>query len=164
MSHEAIITVDAGRIVGRTASDAETLSEMEGGTYRAVFTVPNSRSVSQMRLFHKFCEVIADNYPEPIHKDGVVGVIKIESGHCDVRKLADGTYCRVPKSIAFDRMSGPAFNTFMDRALDVACVKFGAELSQAAFDQMVAMMTKPEPTRPARTADHRSRAELEPSQ
>jgi hypothetical protein len=145
VSTEAIVKIEAGKALGRTAHDAEVLAEMEGGEYRAVFTVPNGRSVSQMRLFHKFCEVIAEGYPEPMDKDGVVAVLKIEAGHYDVRKLADGTYYRVPKSIAFNNMQAAEFTAFMDRAIDAACVKFGPDLTFGAFAEMQALIA-PKPT------------------
>lgn len=144
MSTEVIVRVEGGKLVGRTAADAAALAEMEGGEYRAVLTVPNGRSVNQMRLFQGFCETIAEGYPEPMDKNGVVAVLKIEAGHYEVRKLADGTYYRVPKSIAFNNMPSAEFSVFMDRAFDAACLKFGPELSRGAFAEMQAMIA-PEP-------------------
>jgi hypothetical protein len=148
MSQEIIVRVEGGKLVGRSAHDAEVLTEMEGGEYRAVLTVPNGRSVSQMRLFQGFCQTIAEGYPEPMDKDGVVAVLKIEAAHYEVRKLADGTYYRVPKSIAFNNMPSAQFSLFMDRAFDAACLKFGPELSRGAFDAMQAMMS-PKPDQQA---------------
>ena len=141
MSHEAIIRIEQGRAVARTAHDAETLSEMEGGEYRAVFTSPRGRSLSQMALFWVFCGVIADNYPGDVTKEAVAQVLKLEAGAYTVIQLADKTYVRVPKSIAFNAMEPEVFTKFMDRAFAAAAAKFGAELTEAGRDEMYRIST-----------------------
>lgn len=136
MSFEAIVRIENGHAVGRTVHDAAVLHEVEGGEYRAVFTTPRGRSVPQNNLFHAFCQFIADNYPGDLDKEAVKAVLKIEAGHCNVLRLADGTYVRAAKSIAFNAMSSGEFTAFMDRAFDVAAIKFGGELTAAARRQM----------------------------
>jgi len=137
MSTEAFVRIENGHAVGLTAHDAELLAELEGGDYRCVLTTPRGRSVPQNNLFHAFCGFIADNYPGDVDKESVKSVLKIECGHCHVLKLADGTYVRAAKSIAFNAMPAEAFTEFMNHAFDVAAIKFGGELATAALSKMV---------------------------
>lgn len=136
MAAELLVSIENGRAVGRTPHDAEVLAELEGGEYRAVLTTPRGRSVPQNNLFHAFCSFIAANYPGDVDKNSIKSVLKIECGHCHVLKLADGTYVRAAKSIAFNEMSSDAFTEFMNRAFDVAAIKFGPELATAALVKM----------------------------
>jgi hypothetical protein len=140
VSHEALVEIRGGKATGRTAADAELLAELEGGTYRAVLTQPKSRSLSQLNLFWKVCEMLAENYPGDLSKDEVAHVLKIETGHCRAVRLDDGTFARFAKSIAFNAMSPDAFSAWLDRAFDVAAQKFGPALSDAVRGELDRMM------------------------
>lgn len=137
MATEAMLTIDAqGRISGATASDAEALAELAGGTYRAVLTSPRGRSLSQLALFQVMCGIIAANHPGGFTKDEVVQALKIECGHARPMKLGNGIYVRVAKSIAFNAMTAEAFTKFFDLALLKAAELFGADLTEAALAEL----------------------------
>ena len=146
MSTEIIVTASNGHLSGKTAADAEAIAELEdGATYRAVLTEPSNRSLSQLRLWWRVCEMIADNYPGDLTKDDVDGVLRIECGHSTVWKDAGGTYRRSPKSIGFAKMGQAEFNALMDLMWSHAGRLFGGELSQAVrdeLDRMAAPMLK----------------------
>lgn len=139
MSHEVIVQAEAGRLVGRTAHDAEVLAELEGGTYRAVLTIPRGRSLSQLNLWWAMCGLIAENYGDDLTKDEVSDVLKIECGHCRVWKDAQGLYRRSPKSIAFNALAAPDFSALLDKAFGKAAELFGAGLSEAVRAELDAM-------------------------
>jgi hypothetical protein len=136
VSHEALVEIRGGKATGRTAADAEVLAELEGGTYRAVLTQPKGRSLSQLNLFWKVCEMLAENYPGDLHKDEVAHILKIETGHSRAMRLQDGTYVRLPRSIAFNAMSPEAFSAWLDRAFDAAAQKFGPALADAVRGEL----------------------------
>ena len=47
--------------------------------------------------------------------------------------MADGTFIRVAKSVALNKMTDAGFSAFLDVALAKAAAKFGAELAAAAW-------------------------------
>lgn len=141
MATEFLGEVRGGRLTGKTGSDAETLNDMEGGTYRVVCTVPRGRSLDQLALWHGMCGLIAENAPGDLTKDQVHHILKIECGAARPVRLPDGTYYRVAKSIAFNQMPAPEFGALLDRAFGVAAAKFGPALSDAVraeLDRMAA--------------------------
>jgi hypothetical protein len=140
MATEAMVTFDAqGRPAGATASDAETLATLAGATYRAVFTTPNARSLSQLRLWFAMCGLIADNHPADLTKDNVSDTLKIECGHATVWQDAAGFYRRSPKSIAFNALSAEDFSRLLDMALVRAGGLFGEDMSEAVRGELQAM-------------------------
>lgn len=140
MASEALITIDAiGRVSGATAADAEVLSSLAGGTYRAVLTTPAGRSLSQLKMWWAMCTLIADNYGEDITKQDVSDVLLIECGHRTSWKQADGTFRRSPKSIAFNNLSGEAFGKLVDQAFDHTARIFGAGLTRAVRGELARM-------------------------
>lgn len=136
MSSEVMVKIEQGRAVGLTASDAETLNELEGGAYRAVLTVPRGRSVPQANVFHDFCGKLAANYEDDsgssLTKEQVRQILTIEAGHCDIRKV-NGLWVRLAKSIAFNAMPQDDFTLFMCRAQDEASRIFGHDKADAAM-------------------------------
>lgn len=142
MPSEALVRIeDDGRIVGANASEAETLSEMAGGIYRAVFTTPRGRSLNQNGLYWAMCTLIAENYPGDLTKENVSDAIKIECGHAYVWKSASGEFRRSPKSIAFNKMPADEFGKFLDKALFKAGELFGEGLAEAARRELESMGT-----------------------
>lgn len=137
MAHEAIIQIDGqGRATGATAGDAEVLCELSGGTYRAVLTVPKGGRQTKNGLFWTLCGRIAENHPGGYSKDEVGQVLKIECGHSRALRLDGGTYVRVARSIAFDKMTDAAFGEFLDAVLLKAGDAFGHELVAAVLDSL----------------------------
>jgi hypothetical protein len=140
MATEAMVTVgEDGRISGATASDAETLADLAGGTYRAVLTVPRGRSLDQLGLWWAMCGLISDNHPADLTKENVSDTLKIECGHAHVWQDAAGFYRRSPKSIAFNKLDGASFSRLLDRALAKAADLFGAGLSDAVRTELTRM-------------------------
>jgi hypothetical protein len=140
MATEAMVTIDAqGRPAGATASDAETLATLAGATYRAVFTTPNARSLSQLRLWFAMCGLIADNHPADLTKDNVSDTLKIECGHATVWQDAAGFYRRSPKSIAFNALPADDFSRLLNMALVKAGGLFGDDLSDAVRGELESM-------------------------
>lgn len=140
MATEAMVTFDAeGRPSGATSSDAETLASLAGATYRAVFTQPRGRSLSQLGLWFSMCGLIANNHPADLTKDNVSDTLKIECGHATVWKDATGLYRRSPKSIAFNAMPADAFSQLLDRALMKAGPLFGDDLTLAVIRELESM-------------------------
>lgn len=148
---DAIVTVKDGKIAGRTAHDAEALASLEGGEYRVVFTQPRGRSLSQLNLFWKLCELVADNMPEGERwtKKGVSYVLKIETGHFTPVQAADGTYYRLPASIAFNNMPPEEFGGLLNQSFDVVAEKFSPELSAAVRAEIERLIAPREQRRAA---------------
>jgi hypothetical protein len=134
-----MVKVEGGRLVGLTAGDAEVLSGAEGEQYRASLTKPRGRSLSQLNLWWGVCKLIAENYETEflqVTPQFVSDTLKVGSGHYSVTILADGTYRLQPLSISFNKLGQDEFNTLMDKAMQVASVKFGPGLAEAARAEM----------------------------
>jgi hypothetical protein len=140
MATEAMVTVGPdGRISGATASDAETLADLAGGTYRCVLTTPRGRSLGQLGLWWAMCGLIADNHPADLTKENVSDTLKIECGHARVWQDSTGLYRRSPKSIAFNAMPPDAFSALLDRALAKSDDLFGEGLTDAVRGELASM-------------------------
>lgn len=140
MATEVIVSIDdAGRVSGATASDAEILAGLAGGSYRAVLTQPRGRSLSALGLWWALCGMIADNHPADLTKEAVSDVLKVECGHAQVWQDAAGQYRRTPKSIAFNAMSGEDFGKLLDKALFKASILFGDDLTAAVVAELERM-------------------------
>lgn len=137
MATECMVTIDEqGRASGVTASDAEDMAAMAGGTFRAVFTTPKGRSLSQTALYFVMCTIIAENYPGDLTKDAVDHILRIECGHYTVTKLCTDTYVRSAKSIKFNKMPPDAFARHLDQSLAKVAVLFGPGLAAAAAEEL----------------------------
>lgn len=62
---------------------------------------------------------------------------EIEAGHCDVIKLEDGSFLRLPKSIAFDQMGEDEFSELYERVKDVIWAKIGNRVTRERFEQVL---------------------------
>lgn len=132
MATEIMVEPYNGRLRGVTAADAEAIALLEGAAYRAVLTVPQGRSLSQLGLWFHICQMIAENSPGGWTKDEVDQTLRLACGHTNVRRDVRGVYYRTPKSIAFNKMDGPAFGALVDLMLGKAGELFGAGLAEAA--------------------------------
>ncbi len=143
---EALVTYADGKLVPVTPADAEALDELEPGvTYRVKpAKAKGGRSWSQLALFWVMCSLLAENGPGDLTKEQVAHLLKIEGGHADVVKLANDSFARVARSIAFNRMSAEEFGRFLDGpggAFDTAARLFGPALAEAVrgeLDRMIA--------------------------
>jgi hypothetical protein len=145
LAETVYVRVERGHLVATNAADAELLDGLEGEVFKAVLTQPKGRSVPQLNLYWKMCTLIAENLESdpPISKEMIDYVIKIEAGHCFAIRMNDGTYRLFPKSIAFNRLTPERFSKFMDRAFNVAAIKFGPALVEAVRLKLYKLMDGP---------------------
>jgi hypothetical protein len=142
MAHDLQVKVERGHLVPVMSDGQETLDGLEGETFRAVLTQAKGRSWSQLKLYFAMADMISKNlaWDLPLSKGGVDTVLRVETGHADPVKFADGTYRMVPRSIAFNQLSPEAFGKFLDRAFDAAAIKFGPELTDAVRVELYKLM------------------------
>lgn len=62
---------------------------------------------------------------------------EIEAGNCDVVQLQDGSFLRLPKSIAFDQMGEDEFSDLYERVKDVIWDKIGDRVTKEKFEQVL---------------------------
>lgn len=62
---------------------------------------------------------------------------EIEAGNCDVVQLQDGSFLRLPKSIAFDQMGEDEFSELYERVKDVIWDKIGDRVTKEKFEQVL---------------------------
>lgn len=62
---------------------------------------------------------------------------EIQAGNCDVVRLQDGTYIRLPKSIAFDQMGEDEFSEVYERVKDVIWDKIGDRVTKEEFERVL---------------------------
>lgn len=106
---------------------ADALSEMAlsdlpvkpGRAIKARITI--ERSGPQNRLAHALFAKVAEGLADPRWTaDSVKIALKIRCGLVDVYRMG-GREIEVPRSVAFDRMDGSEFSSFLSRAMDVIC-------------------------------------------
>lgn len=101
------------------------LSRMGDGEC-VLLSVIRPRSVSWHRKYFAICTAIGENQDPPRDKDSIDHELRIRAGHFDVL-LIDGHEVRVPKRIAFDKLSADAWEA-MWPSLEMAIVqRFGVE-------------------------------------
>jgi hypothetical protein len=87
-------------------------------------SLPNERSLRQLKLWWALMQVLVEQDKFPI-KEAASDATKIACGHCDVYILPDTGEVRfMPKSIAFDKLRGPAFNEIFNAAIHVICERW----------------------------------------
>lgn len=62
---------------------------------------------------------------------------EIEAGNCDVVQLQDGSFLRLPKSIAFDQMGEDEFSELYERVKDVIWDKIGDRVTKEKFEHVL---------------------------
>jgi hypothetical protein len=138
---ELFVKVQAGRIAPRSMADQEALDGGDGD-YVCRLTSARSRSLDQMRLYWSICAFIADalDSEPPVNRKMIDQTLKIEAGHYDMVRFVDGRYRYQPKSIAFNKLSQPAFNEYMDNALNISARTFGPAIAAEARAHLLEMM------------------------
>jgi hypothetical protein len=142
MAHDLQIKVEHGHLVPVMAESQEVLDGLEGECFRAVLTQTKGRSYPQLKLYFGMIKLLIENWEgeQTLSKNALDQFIRIETGHCDVVKFADGTYRFFSRSIAFDQMSPEAFSAFLDKAFDVVAIKFGPHLAEAVRGELYKLM------------------------
>lgn len=88
-------TDDAGRSLFMAMGDGE----------EALFRVERPRSSQWHRMYFGICRTIGQNQDPQRDEDSIDAELRIRAGHYDVM-LVEAHEVRVPKRIAFDRMTG----------------------------------------------------------
>lgn len=71
----------------------------------AEFRILRPRSVRWHRMYYGICRTIGENQDPQRDEDSIDAELRVRAGHFDVL-LVDGHEVRVPKRIAFDRLTG----------------------------------------------------------
>ena len=79
--------------------------------------VKAGRSVPMMRKFWAMIHKVHENQTAYATPELLEKALCVYLGHYDVLYMRDGTEVRVPRSIAFDKLSQAEFNELYDRAL-----------------------------------------------
>lgn len=140
MPETLIMERQGGRLAPKTAVDAEALERLPSGDLKVtVVRAKDTRSVEQNNLRWKVCEVIADNV-EGWTKDGVNDALKIATGHVTYARAPNGTFWRFPKPTDFAAMGAAEFTEWLDRAFAAIGELFGEGLSDAAREELDALI------------------------
>ncbi|MGQ0834985.1 MAG: hypothetical protein ACT4O5_08730 [Gammaproteobacteria bacterium] len=97
--------------VGRTLIPADYDAEQQiarmGDGEVAEYSVIQPRSVPMHRRWFGICRVIGDNQEPKRDEKSICNELKVLAGHFDVLPIAgaEGYQVRVPKSIAFDKLT-----------------------------------------------------------
>ena len=90
------------------------------------------RSVQFNKLYWGLCREIGKHQDPPRDEDSIDSELRILAGHYEVMYF-DGREVRVPKRIAFDKMSADEWNDYFQRAELAISERFGSEyLTQVA--------------------------------
>lgn len=101
------------------AAEDEWRSMQDGGSFMASFKSLSARSLEQMRLYWGLMGILVEHEIFP-DRDSASDVLKIASGHCDIRiDPHTGQVWMTPKSIAFAKLGQPEFNQILDRMIDI---------------------------------------------
>ena len=92
----------------------------------AEFHALRPRSIQWNRLYWKTCRTIGQNQDPPRDEDSIDAELRVLAGHFDVLKMG-GYEVRVPKRIAFDRLTADEWAAYWLRAEAAIADRFGAE-------------------------------------
>lgn len=98
-------------------AEAEAASLPSGKPLKATFTVP--RSLPQHRLYWGMLKLVSENCE--LSEDDLHQLVKYRLGYSRNVQMKNGDVVTLHGSIAFDKMDGPEFNGFMDKATDFLC-------------------------------------------
>lgn len=114
--------------VGFIPTDAEgeqALRRMgDGECVQCVLTRP--RSVTWNRMYWGLCREIGENQDPPRDEDSIDAELRILAGHYEIMWV-DGYQVRVPKRIAFDRMTADEWAEYFQKVEMAVCERFGVE-------------------------------------
>jgi len=115
--------------------EAQELHSKMGSGEAAEFRIVRPRSVKMHRMFFGIAREIGRNQDPPRSEDSIVAELKVRAGHFDVL-VVDGHDVRVPKSIAFERLTHDEWMQLWPSFEEAISSTFGfeyiAELGRAA--------------------------------
>lgn len=88
--------------------------------------VVRPRSSAWNRLYWGLCRVIGENQDPQRDEDSIDAELRILAGHYDVMYVK-GHEVRVPKRIAFDKMTGDEWSDYWKRVEPAIAERFGSE-------------------------------------
>jgi hypothetical protein len=89
-------------------------------------SVVRPRVAAQLRRYFALVTEIGLNQDPPRDKDSIDHELRIRAGHYDVI-LIDGIECRIPKRIAFEKLSQDDWEDYFQRVELAICQTFGSE-------------------------------------
>lgn len=101
-----------------TDEDGERLLKRMGSGECAEFQVIRPRSLPQHRRYFGICRAIGQNQDPPRDEDSIDYELRILAGHFDVFYVR-GEACKVPKRIAFHKLTADEWNEIQP-SLDLA--------------------------------------------
>jgi hypothetical protein len=101
------------------------ISKMADGE-AAVFEITRPRSVAWLRLYFGLCRLIGHNQDPPRAEDSIDTELRVLAGHYEVM-LIEGHEVRVPKRIAFDRLTADEWAELWPSLEQAAAERFGDE-------------------------------------
>jgi hypothetical protein len=107
------------------AGAEKLLAKMQLGEC-ALFEVQRPRSVQWNKLYWSLCRTIGHNQDPTRDEDSIDTELRVRSGHFEVY-LFDGMEVRVPRRIAFDRMSADQWEEYFKKVEMVVRERFGDE-------------------------------------
>lgn len=90
----------------------------------AEFRIVRPRSVRWHRLYFGVCRQIGENQDPPRDEDSIDTELRVLAGHFDVMHV-QGHEVRVPKRIAFDKMSADEWAEYWRKVEPVIAERFG---------------------------------------
>lgn len=91
------------RLAPADSTAAEIVRKMQAGE-ALMMSVTKVRSLQWHRLYFGCCRAIGENCDPPRNEDSIDAELRIRAGHYDVI-FVDGHEVRVPKRIAFDKLT-----------------------------------------------------------
>lgn len=122
-----IPTDDAGRAI---------IDRMEVGEC-AEFSIVRPRSVPWHRMYFGICRAIGENQDPPRDESSIDYELRILAGHYEVMYI-DGHEVRVPKRIAFEKLTGDEWADLWKSIEQAIVVRFGPEYVLELADRRVA--------------------------
>ncbi len=84
------------------------------------------RSVQWNKLYWSLCRTIGENQDPPRDEDSIDAEIRVLAGHFEVMYVGQHEV-RVPKRIAFDKMTADEWSEYFQRAEMAIAERFGSE-------------------------------------
>lgn len=120
--------VRRGNRVGLIPTDdaSRSLLERMGDGECAEFSIVRPRSVPWHRMYFGICRQIGENQDPPRDESSIDMELRVLAGHYEVMWV-DGHEVRVPKRIAFDRLTADEWSELWKSIEQAVVVRFGPE-------------------------------------
>lgn len=126
-------------LVPMTDEDYDEKKKLKiGKVYRAEINIP--RNYEFLKKYHALINCAWEYLPESQTKGFKTKQIfrkwcEIQAGHCDILQFKDGSFMRIPKSIAFDSIDEAEFSSVYDSVKDVIFDLIGRYVSEEEFEK-----------------------------